>query len=56
MFDSIYHSVVKLRRVAIGHLTDRGLAPGRYRQLAEKEVKKFFQSATHDARREKRRR
>lgn len=55
MFDSINHSVVKLRRVAIGHLTDKGLAPGHYRQIAEMEVKKFFQSGPHNARREKRR-
>ncbi|MEW6211343.1 MAG: pseudouridine synthase [Acidobacteriota bacterium] len=48
MFDSINHSVVKLRRVAIGHLTDKGLLPGHYRQLAEAEVKKFFQSAPRD--------
>ncbi len=43
MFDSIGHSVVKLRRVKIGHLTDRGLAPGRYRELTAGEVARFFQ-------------
>jgi 23S rRNA pseudouridine2605 synthase len=31
MFDSIGHSVVKLRRIAIGGLTDAGLAIGAYR-------------------------
>jgi 23S rRNA pseudouridine2605 synthase len=31
------HPVSKLRRVAIGPLTDRGLAPGAYRELTERE-------------------
>ena len=43
MFDSIGHSVVKLRRVRIGHITDAGLAPGQHRDLTGTEVKKFFQ-------------
>jgi 23S rRNA pseudouridine2605 synthase len=43
MFDSIGHSVVKLRRVRIGHITDIGLAFGGYRELAPAEVKKFFE-------------
>ena len=43
MFDSIGHSVVKLRRVRIGHLRDTGLALGQHRQLTPSEVKKFFQ-------------
>jgi 23S rRNA pseudouridine2605 synthase len=55
MFDSINHSVVKLRRVRIGHLTDKGLPTGHYRQLTEREVKKFFQAAPPDLGREKRR-
>ena len=38
MFDSTGHSVTKLRRVRIGHLTDRGLAPGHYRELTLAEV------------------
>jgi 23S rRNA pseudouridine2605 synthase len=39
MFDSIGHSVVKLRRIAIGSLDDRGLATtGSYRQLSAEEV------------------
>lgn len=33
MFDSIGHSVVKLRRIAIGNLTERGLVTGSYRVL-----------------------
>lgn len=43
MFDSIGHSVVKLRRVRIGHITEAGLAFGSYRELTPVEVKKFFQ-------------
>jgi 23S rRNA pseudouridine2605 synthase len=43
MFDSIGHSVTKLRRVRIGHITDKGLPPGQYRELKAGEVAKFFQ-------------
>lgn len=42
MFDSIGHSVVKLRRTRIGHLTDAGLAVGQSRPLRPDEVKAFF--------------
>ncbi|MEW6730293.1 MAG: pseudouridine synthase [Acidobacteriota bacterium] len=42
MFDLIGHSVVKLRRTRIGHLTDRGLPVGKYRYLTLEEVNKFF--------------
>lgn len=38
MFDSIGHSVVKLRRVAIGNLRDPYLRPGSYRKLSPEEV------------------
>lgn len=38
MFDSIGHSVVKLRRVAIGPVTDAGLRLGDYRKLTLHEV------------------
>ncbi|MFP5264699.1 MAG: pseudouridine synthase [Blastocatellia bacterium] len=44
MFDSIGHSVTKLRRVSIGHLTEDGLAPGAYRELTPSEVSRFFQA------------
>ena len=44
MFDSIGHSVVKLRRVRIGHIADAGLAPGQHRELTTSEVKRFFQA------------
>jgi 23S rRNA pseudouridine2605 synthase len=44
MFDSVGHSVVKLRRVRIGHITEAGLAFGGYRELTPVEVKRFFQA------------
>jgi 23S rRNA pseudouridine2605 synthase len=43
MFDSIGHSVVKLRRVRIGTVTDAGLAPGQHRELTSNEVSGLFQ-------------
>jgi pseudouridine synthase len=46
MFDLIGHSVIKLRRVKIGHLDDRGLAPGQYRALSAEEVARFKKPAT----------
>ena len=39
MFDSVGHSVVKLKRVAIGKVTDVGLPTGRYRKLTTDEVR-----------------
>jgi 23S rRNA pseudouridine2605 synthase len=45
MFDSIGHSVTKLRRIRIGHLTADGLATGQYRELKESEVRRFLQPA-----------
>ena len=45
MFDSIGHSVIKLRRVAIGFLRNERLRPSEYRMLSEAEVKKFFRLA-----------
>jgi 23S rRNA pseudouridine2605 synthase len=50
MFDSIGHSVVKLRRVRIGHITDAGLKIGHHRSLTSKEVKQFFQTSFVGAR------
>lgn len=38
MFDSIGHSVVKLRRTAIGPITDAGLKVGEYRKLTPQEI------------------
>jgi 23S rRNA pseudouridine2605 synthase len=42
LFDSIGHSVIKLRRIAIGFLRNERLRAGEYRTLSEAEVKKFF--------------
>lgn len=42
MFETIGHSVLKLRRVAIGFLTDEGLPPGGWRYLTPEEVARFF--------------
>jgi 23S rRNA pseudouridine2605 synthase len=39
MFDSIGHSVVKLKRIRIGNITDAGLPTGRTRKLTEAELK-----------------
>jgi 23S rRNA pseudouridine2605 synthase len=42
MFDSIGHSVSKLKRIRIGHLSAEALAPGGYRELTLAEVKRFY--------------
>lgn len=42
MFDLIGHSVIKLRRVRIGFLTDEKLKPGHWRLLAESEVERLM--------------
>jgi len=41
MFDSIGHSVVKLKRIAIGHVQDKFLKVGSYRFLEPSEVSQF---------------
>jgi len=41
MFDAIGHSVVKLRRVAIGPVNDQGLKVGQYRKLSSAEIEKL---------------
>lgn len=38
MFDAVGHSVLKLRRVAVGHLRDERLKPGDFRFLSAQEV------------------
>ena len=38
MFDAVGHSVVKLKRIAIGNVTDAGLSVGMYRKLTGDEV------------------
>jgi pseudouridine synthase len=42
MFESIGHSVVKLRRVRIGSITDDNLKPGYWRYLTPAEVKRLM--------------
>ncbi len=41
MFDAIGHSVVKLRRISIGHLKDEYLKVGEFRLLSPNEVQGF---------------
>jgi 23S rRNA pseudouridine2605 synthase len=41
MFDAVGHSVVKLKRIAIGKVTDAGLAVGRSRKLTAEEVEQL---------------
>jgi 23S rRNA pseudouridine2605 synthase len=42
MFEAIGHPVLKLRRIRIGFLTDRGLAIGEYRHLTLREVERIL--------------
>ena len=42
MFDAIGHSVVKLKRIAIGNINYDRLPVGAYRELDAEEVKEFF--------------
>jgi 23S rRNA pseudouridine2605 synthase len=42
MFDAIGHSVLKLRRVRIGSITDERLAPKQWRLLAPAEVNRLM--------------
>jgi len=54
MFDSIGHSVVKLRRTKIGHISDAGLPPGHHRDLTSSEVNRFLKiPSTTDSRKVK---
>lgn len=48
MFDSVGHSVIKLRRVRIGHLTDEKLPMGEHRELKASEIKRFFEPSKSD--------
>ncbi|MGI8468940.1 MAG: pseudouridine synthase [Pyrinomonadaceae bacterium] len=45
MFDAIGHSVVKLRRLAIGHIKDDRIPVGAYRELDAREIKQFLNPA-----------
>lgn len=42
MFDAIGHSVVKLRRIAIGDIGEANLPVGKYRNLSIEEVKSLY--------------
>ena len=42
MFDAVGHSVVKLKRIAIGHIADSNLPVGGHRKLNAEDVKKFL--------------
>jgi 23S rRNA pseudouridine2605 synthase len=42
MFDSVGHSVVKLRRIAIGNLREEKMPIGSHRELTAKEIKEFL--------------
>jgi 23S rRNA pseudouridine2605 synthase len=42
MFETIGHPVLKLRRIRIGFLTDKGLAVGRYRYLTPGEIERIL--------------
>lgn len=52
MFELIGHSVIKLRRVRIGFLTDDNLKPGYWRHLAPSEVSRMMKR--HDRKKTKR--
>ena len=41
MFDAIGHSVVKLKRTAIGHIAEKWLKVGEYRNLTTEEIGQF---------------
>jgi 23S rRNA pseudouridine2605 synthase len=41
MFERVGQEVVKLKRVQIGFLTDRGLAPGQFRRLSPSEIERL---------------
>ena len=49
MFAAVGHPVIKLRRVAIGFLTDSRLPVGHYRLLTEAEVSRFKGTASKGA-------
>lgn len=45
MFDSVGHSVVKLRRIRIGNISERGLPVGKNRKLTADEVRSLMPAA-----------
>jgi pseudouridine synthase len=46
MFAAVGHPVMKLRRTRIGFLTDKGLAAGEYRFLAEPEIARILRAGS----------
>lgn len=50
MFESVGSPVLKLRRIRIGFLTDRGLPVGRYRTLTGDEVERIFNNTARKER------
>jgi 23S rRNA pseudouridine2605 synthase len=44
LLEAVGHPVSKLRRVALGPVTDRGLKPGEFRQLTPAEVRAFLEA------------
>jgi len=53
MFDLIGHSVIKLRRIRIGSLTDQRLKPGEWRLLTTNEVSQLLKGKPAESRRRK---
>jgi pseudouridine synthase len=53
MFDAVGHSVIRLKRIAIGPLRDDTLQPGEYRFLNPRELKLFKQPEAKSGRRKK---
>lgn len=53
MFDSVGHSVVKLRRISIGHIKDDRIPVGAYRLLDEDEVNLFSNKTSKPAARKR---
>lgn len=50
LLEAVGHPVSKLRRVAIGAVTDRGLEPGQFRALSETEVRGLLRGGGRPAR------
>jgi 23S rRNA pseudouridine2605 synthase len=46
MFDAVGHSVVKLRRLSIGHVADDKIPIGAYRELTTREIREFLSPHT----------
>lgn len=54
LFESIGHPVVRLRRMAIAHLTLDGIRPGKWRNVGGEELRKLRAVARHAARKRRR--